>query len=151
MQTYLGPTSQYFSTFLISPLNQRLLEKNRFNMILLLMIITMADHCCLFISCCFLERFSFISHCGIAFNLMLVDDSISLFNSSIFLGPKNISNDMPCTLWQCHYSGNSIPTTVWSISFAAWINKFDCSGKSIVTSTFFKKRGGMDPDGTYLT
>lgn len=110
----------------IAPPNRRPLAISRFASILLLTVITIADPHLLLLSFCSLSRFSLISQRGVAFNGMLVEDSTSLFKSSIFPGPRYRSSDIPCTLRRCHCSRTSTPITTSSIVFAARINIFDC-------------------------
>lgn len=93
---YINPclTCQYFLTFLTTPVNQRLLAKSRFTSYLQLTIITIADPRLFFVFCCSCKQFSIITHQGIVFNKMTVEDSIFFFKSSNFFSLKYHFNDI---------------------------------------------------------
>lgn len=112
---------------------------------------TIADPRLLFIFCCSLRRTSLISHRGIAFNGIPVEDSTSLLRSSNYPCPRYLSNDIPCTFRRCHCSKTSTPITASSPALTTRINKFDYWGRSIAASAFSVSKAEIDLDDEYRT
>lgn len=150
IHTNLGPMFQYFSTFLITFPNLKLLAIIYYASILLYSVIIFTDFCLLLFSYYFYYRFSLISHYSVAFNGILVKNSTFPFKRSIFFGSRYYFNDIPYTLRQCHCSRTSTFITASFIVFAAQINIFDCWSKTLIALAFFINKTEIDPDGAYF-